>query len=424
MNNQKLRKVLRRALIVLLLVSAGVLLGETGYYSGIKSRLFPGGGEYTAPVSGAVAAVVRPTDAVQPQAAMVCGAAGERYGAAYDGETVSAVFSRFSAVVGEALGSSGTPEAVTEAQFRAALDCCGVFLRFYCPQPLELLSGWLGAEAGSTVASSSAGLMLLCAEGDAVNLYYRTEDAGYFRASTEVSPEVLSGRTAEYADNGARFAFEIPGLSDCEDFTVIPAGNRTSAVVKYSAPLYGSAETDELLAAMGMNSYLTSSYTEADGTQVYLYEDSILRVSPTGSVLFRRPADSESTAERTLSDGVNAAWQIAERCIGAGSGAGTLLFAGTSYDETQRSRTLLLDYAVGGIPVQLASGHAAELVMQGDTVIQARLQLCRFSSGDETAALLPDLQAHAVAGAERAGAVLRYLAGGETMNCTWVKTDG
>ena len=424
MNDQKLRKALRRVLIVLLLVSAGILLGETGYYSGIKSRLFPGRGEYAAPVSGTEAAAVRPADAVQPQAAVVCGAAGERFGAAYDGEKVSAVFSRFSAVVGEALGSSGTPEAVTETQFRAALNGSGVFLQFYCPQPLELLSGWLGTAAGPAVASGSAGMMLLCAEGDAVNLYYRTEDDGFFRVATEVSPEVLSGRTAEYADNGARFAFEIPGLQDCGDFTVIPAGNRTAAAVNYSVPQYGSAETDELLDAMGMNSYLTSSYTEADGTQVFLYEDCILRVSSDGSVTFRRPADSGSPAERTLSDAVNAAWQIAERCVGANIGAGTLLFAGSSYDETLHSRTLLLDYAVGGIPVQLASGHAAEIVLQGDTVVQARLQLCRFSVGEETAALLPDLQAHAVAGAEQAGAVLRYLAGGETMNCTWVKTDG
>jgi hypothetical protein len=85
---------------------------------------------------------------------------------------------------------------------------------------------------------------------------------------------------------------------------------------------------------------------------------------------------------------------------------------------------VLLDYAVDGIPVRIADGHAAEIVIRGETVVQARLSLRRFTRTAERTELLPCLQAAAIAASAQGRPELIYADAGEATECMWVVTDG
>ena len=424
MSKQKLRSLGRRALIVLLIAGAVILLRETGYYAGLREKLTRGS-EYQEAVPNAANTVpVHPLGAVQPLAAVVNLGGGEHCGAAYDAERVTEIFRRFSADFGEALGSAGAPEPITEEQFRVCLNSSGVYLRFYCPQPLELLSVWLGAEIGGNAVLHSAELLCLCVDGSEALLCYRTEEKEYYSCTTAVSAERLRSRTAEFSGDGVQFAFENELLQGGDGCAVLCGGSRSVSDVRCTVPQPGKTETDTLLRSVGMNSYVTGSYAEADGTVVYIDEEGTLRLSPAGSLNYRCPEYPGSAETQTLTEAVALAWQTAETCAGAGCGDGTLLFAGASFVGAQNSWTVCFDYAVGGIPVRLASGPAVEIVLRGGRLIQARMQLNRFSLSEERTMLLPDLQALAIAAAADSAAELCYSAGGEIMNCDWVKTDG
>ena len=422
MRKQTLWDWLRRGLIALLLVSAVLLLRRTGYYAGIRERFARSQSERTAGEQ-AQSVLPRPIEALQPLAVMVSAAdGGGYYGAAYDAEDTVELLHRFSANLGEALGSAGAPAPVDASQFRACLSRCGVCFEFACPVPLELLSGWLGIEMSASAFQDAAQMLCLCVADGTAELCYRTAAGDCFVCSTAVNPESLRKSTAEYAPNGAIYAWESERLADAGD-GVIPAATPTPAVVKSAVALPRGGETDALLQAMGMNSFLVNDYTEADGTVVYVSDEMTLRISPSGEVFFRHAGTLDISAG-DLSTAVSAAWQAAERSAGLLAGDGALLFAGASWQESQRSYTVLLDYAVDGIPVRLASGHAAELVLRGDTVVQARLQLRAFTRTEAQTELLPALQAAAIAAGANGRATLVYADAGEATECMWVLADG
>ena len=414
----------RHALLLLLLVSALLLLRRTGYLSDLRGRLsLPGGPA----ASGAAAEtpLPRPFSALTPVAVTVRGAeGGGRYGAAYDAEETAAVFRRFSVDLGEALGSAGAPRDTDEAALHALLDRSALTLHFACPMPLELLSGWLGVEMSSDAAADAPLWLCLSASETEALLGYRTQSGACRVCATAVNPESFRAHTAEYAPNGTLYAWESERLPDGGDALLLPGAPEAAALVS-AVPLPRAAETDAIMAAMGMNSFVASSYTEADGTMVYVSDDNTLRLSPDGTVFFRRTVSPDTAADdEGLAAAVSRAWQAAERSLLPMAGDGEMRFAGALRVQAQRTVTIYLDYAADGIPVRLASGHAAEIVLRGETVVQARLQLRQFTRTDRAAQLLPYLQAAAIAAHAQGRAELIYADAGEATACMWVIADG
>ena len=71
----------------------------------------------------------------------------------YNGEELAETYGRFSAMLGEALGSSFGAEAVTEDDWRAALGGQGVYFDFYNDFLLSTYAIWLG----TTMTGDSSG---------------------------------------------------------------------------------------------------------------------------------------------------------------------------------------------------------------------------------------------------------------------------
>ena len=340
MNKQMLQGLVRKVLIAGLLVTALLLLGETGYYTGLKDRLYPGRNEHAVLSGTETAGNAKPAGRAQPVAAMVCSEKGNRYGVAYHEENVMAVFHRFSADFGEALGSAGTPEAMTEKAFQEYLSSCGVFLRFYSPQPLELLSAWLGVEMNAEMAAQKAELMYLCAESSEVVLCFGTGNGEFYRCKTAVSRDGLHNRAAEFVPNGAGFAYENKLLRGGDNYAVILDGEVSAAVLHRSIPALTEDEVDALLHTMGMNSYVVNSYSEADGTTVYVEDEATLRRGPDGRVEFHRTSFSEKGNRGNVRTAVDAAWKLAEQSIGGVCGDATLLLESVRYNELQGTYTV------------------------------------------------------------------------------------
>ena len=422
MTKQKAIDWLRRGAIVALFVTALLLLRHTGYYTGFRDMLM-GGAETGGSAETGAGELPRAAVNVQPLAVTVCGPeGGARYGAAYD-ENTATVFRRFSVELGEALGSADSPVEIDEAAFRESLSGCGVSFRFAAPLQLRLLAGWLGTEMSGAAAQDSAALICLAASETEVALCYRTAEGSAFRCATAARPEALRARTAEYPPNGALFAWETDRVED-GDFLMLQTPP-APAVVKSAVTLPQAEERDALLRAMGMNSFVASSYTEADGTVVYVNDETSLRLNPSGTVFFRRAASPDAgDGGADLAAAADIAWRAAERSIALSCGDAALTFSEASYSESQRTVTVYLDYTLNGIPVSLSSGHAAEIVLRGETLIQARLQLRSFALTEETTTLLPYLQAAAIAAARDAEPALEYVDVGDAMECMWVIANG
>ena len=421
---RKLRDLGRRLLIVLLLASAVLLLRHTGYYAGIRSRLERSISVRTERTVETAQTLPRPAALLSPLAVTVRAAeSGGRCGIAYDAEALADVFQRFSVDLGEALGSAGSPAEITEEEFRAYLNRSCVVMHYPESVRLELLSGWLGLEMSSPAAQHAAEILCLSASETEALFAYRTDDGTYYACTTAVNAEGLRGRTAGYAPNGALYAWESEQLKNGGYMLLLDAPTDV-AVVKSAVPLPRGGETDAILTALGMNSFVTSTYTEADGTVVYVSDETTMRISPTGAIFFRRAGSPEAGNSSALTASVSRAWQTAEQCLVPFIGDGALHYAGAQYNAAQRSETVLLDYVMDAIPVRLASGHAAEIVVRGGEVIQARLQLRQFTLTEAHAKLLPCLQAAAIAERTQGQAELIYADAGDATECMWVITDG
>ncbi len=426
MRKQWIRDWGRRALIILLFASALLLLRRTGYYNGIQNRLERSRSIRPERTGAAESELPRSADAMMPLALMVCGAeGGGRYGTAYRAEETAAVFRRFSVDLGEALGSAGAPAECAEDGLRACLDRCSVAMEFFCPIPLSLLSGWLGVEMNSAAADHAASLLCLSASESEALLCYRTEDGVCYACTTAVSADGFRSRAAEYTPNGAVYDWENESLG-LEAYTLLLEEPPDVAVVRSAVPLPREEETDAMLTAMGMNSFVTSSYTEADGTVVYVSDETTMRVSPNGTLLYRRTGGVNAGAgpSADITAAVSRAWSAAEQCVGNHAGDGELRFAGAEFDAAQQSYTVRLEYCVDGVPVRLADGPAAELVVSEGKVIQARLQLRQFTRTGARTELLPCLQAAAIAAREHGRPELVYMDAGEATACMWVIKDG
>jgi len=414
----------RKALILLLLVTAVLLARKSGYYDGLNRLVSVSAGETAvSPGNAAGNGASRQISAVTPAAAVVCTGNGGRCGSAWDADGTGEILRNFSADLAEALGSAGVPASMTEAELQAALSDPGVFLRFDAACPLALLADWLGTGIDGATGLSRVNLLLLHAAEDATELCFRAENGELFRCTTAASVAGLAERAGSFVPNDTRFAFENDLLSGGDGFFVIPPSFCDAAEAKSSRILLDTAETEALMALFGMNSHVASDYTEADGTVVYVEGDATLRVGADGTALFRSSAPQDS-ADPGMVSAVNLAWSLAGQSIGSRCGAASLRFDGVEQSVVGPAYTVTLQYALDGIPVRLSDGSAGEITVRGGTVTYAKLQYRSFVETENRFALLPCLQAAAIAAAEGTTATPAYAEAGDTLTCSWVKTDG
>lgn len=405
-------------LIALLIVSAVLLARSSGYYDRFF-RSLPAADAESGSTEGTGLSAAELAAAVRPRTVLVRTREGVTAASAYAGEETEEAFHRFSAVLGEALGSADAPEEISEAEFRAGMERGCVFMDYSCPVPLEMLAACLGSDMSGEAAAAEPRFLCLGLTDTTAQLSYR--DGGrFFRCATAAISETLQARMEEFQGTAACFAYEDRTLKHMEPYTVLLSELPQVSGVSGTA-LRDGVDTGKLMQTMGMNSFVASNYVEADGTRVFIDGVRTLRLSPDGTAVYRASAPGE---EREIPEGLSAAvsyaYAAALRSIGESAGEADVIFSGVQRDGDD-SYTVTFDYCIGSVPLRLPAGNAAEFAVKNGQIVSAQLTLRSYARTEMAELLLPMRQTAAVADAAGVTPALVYADAGEQISCVWVK---
>lgn len=343
----------------------------------------------------------------------------------YSGEELAETYGRFSAMLGEALGSSFGAEAVTEDDWRAALGGQGVYFDFYNDFLLSTYAIWLGTTMTGDSSGHTARRICLAIEDGAVALYYvrpRANDGRYyFRCETALPADALAGQLSSAVPNGAEFRFERAGYEHIDPYFVMTAD--TPQV--YSATAHSSfADLGEAAAmdAFGMNSYLAQSYPESDGTLVWVDGESTMRVGTDGTVYYASPQPEPGEVERLgPAAAIELGRTLVEATLGRVSGDAQVQLSYIVFDESAEAYELWFSYTLNGLPVELPGGqNAAVIRLVGRTVYDVELRFRAYTLENATENVLPVDMAASIADAAGGGEPrLSYIDGAEGVTVNW-----
>lgn len=323
---------------------------------------------------------------------------GLRYGVQYDQNTVDADYASLSILFAEAFSSAAAPEQVREQVWQKALCSTGIYMDYYHAVPMTVLAGWLGDDTGNTALSGCARRICLAANGDGgVSLYYADEEKGHYYASeTTLSLEVhLAAAVADWAPNGAQFAFEVEGMEHLDPYTLLTAAPEP-VVYKVSNPLLDdAARVEELLSKLTFHSQ-SDVLDPAAGGQVMEGNDS-LRLTKDGMLSFHTIGGAElrfALPEDQMNAVLKYVRTLAEATVGAWCGQAKLCLA--QINESAQQTEIVFQYCLNGIPVKLPSDRpAARFVVSGGAITDFSLYLRCYTDTGETSLVLPVAQAAA-----------------------------
>lgn len=409
------------ALIVLLSLSAAYLLSLTPLVrdSGVLELLSPRESAGPDSLSAGQGAAMLP--------ARLAIADGEgRCGVQYDEARLEELFSSLGALLGDALASAGTPQPISEVQWRQYLSGKGVYFDFAGEVPLSALEHWLQG-AGTAGLDGCARRVLLCAgQGDQVLLCW--QEAGeerFFSCATALTQALhLDLATESAASNGAYFAFDNPALSQLLDpYTLVTEAPQQGACYAASNPLAG----DGVAVVLDALAFSGKSAAPVSGGEVYLDGGDRLMVSSGGTVSYRAAQGEKYPAapanrESGLAGAVEQARALAEGALGALCGEARLYLM--SAQEVQGALCLRFGYLLGGCPVYLSGeGWAAEFWVTDGYITQFTLRFRSYTPSGEHALLLPVDKAAAMLpsiGQQRRELVIQYRdGGGPTVSPQW-----
>lgn len=345
---------------------------------------------------------------LRPYAAAATLTDGQRCGAVC-GALTDQIYDRFSVLLGEALGGASVPVAVTEEEWRAALERPGVYFDFLSPLPLELIAGWLGNQAAVGAAECSAREICLAVEGARVRLYFRDGETVQV-CSTGLHQEGMESRLKEMTPNGAVFAFQDERWSLVESGTLLTRSVEDLSSYAIRTPRLSEISPDAgLFPALGINSYMADSYREGD-TRVYVDGGANLRIQVGGLVSFRNTESGKG--EISVTAAAELASEIAQAALGDVCGAAELRI--WTAEPGKNGWVVQFCYVLDGLPVLLDGNPVAAELEVGDGLCRAQLCLREFTdSGGIEKPLVPTLEA-----------VLVQEAGGGAMQLYYQVWDG
>ena len=364
--------------------------------------------------------------AASPYCIVVTPQDGAHSAVMYSAEELDDTYGRFSAMLGEALGSSHDAQAVSEEQWRSALGGRGVYFDFYNDFLLSTYAIWLGTTMTGEASGHTARRICLAIEDGEVALYYirpRANDGRYyFRCDTALPADALAAQLGTAVPNGAEFCFERgAGYELIDPYFVMTAD--TPQV--YSASAHNSLSDlgeAEAMAAFGMNSYLAQSYPEADGTLIWVDGDATIRIGTDGTLYYssRQPEPGEE-ARLGPAAAIEFGRSIVEQTLGSVSGDASLQLSYMWFDEATESYLLRFNYELNGLPVELQGGQsAAEIMFVGSTVYYAMLHFRAYTLENTTENVLPVDMAASIANSQGGGEPrLSYIDSADGVSVNW-----
>ncbi len=314
--------------------------------------------------------------------------------------------------LGQALGTSGTTQALSDDEWIALLSCTGIYFRYPGSVPLDALADWLGAD--SYFSGIVAQAIVVAVRQDRVLLSWN-DSAEYYSCTTQISAAALTQALQGYGGDGSLFAFEgseaYPQLSFLAPDTLL----NPSAPSLKNVSVQSSLSFENTAVTLGFNPYGESGYTAADGTKYFL--DSGCRLQISGSHIRYTDTTGRFSAEHNTDTALTeAARALVEKLSAESLGCARLYL--TDLVRENETVTLRFDYIINGVRVVL-SDAAATVVFSGTLLTRLDLDLRTFTEGSDNLILFSALQAAALL-SEETGLELRYVdTGDETLQCGW-----
>ncbi|MBQ8004229.1 MAG: hypothetical protein IJ299_03965 [Oscillospiraceae bacterium] len=349
---------------------------------------------------------------------------GEGYsrGAVYESAKTDTAYKLLRDGIVRVMNSSGEIKSADESAWKEAISGDGVLLDYFGNVPFGAICAWLGTNSGEDAYSGR--YYMISAEERSIKLYIKNTDRNeVYLLNTSASSEDFMAVAAGIDLSDAFLA----GESDESDFVavsaetvVVSAPAKPPAVSAYNSyATFSASIADACLEAFSLRDVSPGTYSEADGTQVYIADMVTMKISPAGLVSYTDPRDeidetigisAEHEGEHaSLAEKTETARSIAASLAAKipGTGGIYLMSAEESGDESE----IVFGRHIGGIPVNMSSStYFVRVNLRGDMVSDVRANLRGYDLTAQSAdALSLRLAAAAASGAGKKGDIsLRY----------------
>jgi hypothetical protein len=170
-----------------------------------------------------------------------------------------------------------------------------------------------------------------------------------------------------------------------------------------------------------MNRYVVSPYKEADGTEVYVEGDRILRLYTDGPLSFRQSGQEVLPVAKGAEAAADAALKLVLAATVGRCGEAGIRFSGLTYDADADTYVVRFEYTAAGIPVRCGEESAFTVFVADGAIVRASMTFREIGFGADVLVPLPQQQAAAIVAVTGGGEpLLSYLLEGAGAKLDWV----
>lgn len=366
------------------------------------------------------------TFGIRPLAIAVRDDKGAR-GAVYDDKTCFELYEKLRGVLSEALTSASSISETDEKEWNELLEGDGIYIDYGGNVPVDVLRVWLGGKDESTelcarsfIFSTEKKKIRILAKNTASGKIYACESNASSQKAGELLESVSEGKISFAAELEDEDFIAVRSEMLITDKTEMPA-----VISAYNSYATFNAEVrNACLESFGLDGATPSTYSEQDGTEVFVADMITLKISPSGIVSYSDPRErtdetlglnvSAEGIEPTFAEATEAARRLAASVASKLPTAGGIyiISASRTGDETE----LVFGRHMGGIPVDMnGTAYFARIVISGASIRAAKINLRGYDATAQSAEILSEkLAAAAVRGSGKTGELnLRYNDTGE-----------
>ncbi len=375
---------------------------------------------------------------IRPMSIVLRDEAGAR-GAIYRSADCDKIYSELRAGLKKSISSAKRGASAEESVWNTAIRSSGVLCDYFGDVPISVVANWMIGDYKDEL-SESGRYLLFSTEEKYVKLYVKNGETGDILIhETGVLSDELLDVMASVSAAKATLATERKE----EDFSaiapevVIVEGRTHPLSLNAYNPLLTFSQniTASVLERFKLPRGVVSTYSEQDGTQVYVADMVTLKISPAGIVSY---SDTRDEIDDTLGIGIESEGDvptIAEATEGARrlvEGVATdLPGSGGIYVsdivKSQDGYTITFSKHVGGIPVEIAgTSYFARITTRRDSITSAVINMRCFDVGTVPSESMSErLAAAAMKGSGQSGDLsLRYVdTGSSTVSTAWYTDD-
>ena len=343
-------------------------------------------------------------------------------GTVYETAISDEAYKKLREVTARVFATVKSHQTVSEAEWETALLGKGVFFDYFGDVPLGAIQLWLGSSNDTNELSGR--YFMLSADKKNVEVFVKNSMSHeVYRLSCALSSQKLAEAVMETSAAPASLALEMQE----DDFmsvwpeTVIVSGRaKPVAISSYNShSVYGEDIENTCLDCFRLRDVAPSTYSEADGTMVYVADMVTLKISPDGTVSY---SDTRDRTDSTLGIGIDydgEAPTVAEKTEAGralvasvasripGDGGIYLMDVSEKADGTE----IVFGRHVSGIPVDMqTTTYFARVIVGNESIRAAKINVRGYEATSQSVDVMSErLAAAAVTGSGMKGnLMLRY----------------